>query len=65
MRDGCRLRQNKFSTIRFGYKSFRYYGAKLWNSVPNDIRLAKSKNFFKVKYKRYVLSNYENLIRYF
>ena len=51
----CKLNIRQFT--------LKYYGAKLWNSVPNDIRLAKSENIFKVKYKKYLLSNFENLIR--
>ena len=34
-RDSIRLIQPKFNTFRFGSKSFRYFGAKLWNVLPD------------------------------
>ena len=41
MRNSNRLKQPKFLTIRYDYKSFSYYGAKLWNIIPNDIKKYK------------------------
>ena len=37
LRDSSRLIQPKFNTSKFGFKSFRYFGAKLWNVLPADI----------------------------
>ena len=38
LRDSSRLIQPKFNTFKFGSKSSRYYGAKLWNVLPVDIK---------------------------
>ena len=37
MRD-LRLKQPKWNTVRYGYKSFKYYEFKVWNSLPNDMK---------------------------
>ena len=47
LRDPHRLLQPEFNTIRFGYKSFTYYGSKLWNSLPPDIKDSDSLYIFK------------------
>ena len=49
LRDSHRFKQNKFETKTFGYRSFRYYGSKLWNSIPTEIKSAKSLYIFKSK----------------
>jgi hypothetical protein len=46
-RDPNRLLQPKFNTIRYGFKSFRYYGSKLWNSLPTNIKESPSLSAFK------------------
>ena len=33
-REKCRLNQPKFNTYTCGFRSFKYYGSKLWNSLP-------------------------------
>ena len=42
-----RLIQPKFNTFKFGFKSFRYFGAKLWNVLPIDIKRSESLSIFK------------------
>ena len=46
-RDPHKLVQPKYNSIKFGYKSFRYYGAKLWNSLPVNIKESDSLFIFK------------------
>ena len=41
------LIQRKFKTYKFGYRSFTYYGAKLWNSLPADLKQSQSLQIFK------------------
>ena len=43
------LDQYEFKTIKFGYKSFRYYGSKVWNSLPADIQNSDDLYTFKRK----------------
>ena len=33
--------------IKFGFKSFKYFGAKLWNVLPIDIKRSESLSIFK------------------
>jgi hypothetical protein len=47
LRDNNLLLQPKFRTTRFGLKSFRYIGAKLWNELPLKIKESKNLNTFK------------------
>ena len=36
-----------FNTMTYGKKSFTYYGAKLWNALPNEIKDSVSLSSFK------------------
>ena len=47
--------------IETGKKSFQFYGPKIWQEVPSDIKTHFFENF-KVKYKRYLLSFYDTQI---
>ena len=49
LRDHLKLEQTKFKTIRYGYKSFSYYGSKLWNSLPVEIKNEETLSGFKHK----------------
>ena len=47
LRDSSRLIQPKFNTFKFGFKSFKYFGAKLWNVLPIDIKRSESLSISK------------------
>ena len=47
LRDSNLLHQSPFNTYTFGYRSFNYYGSKLWNSLPIDLKNASDINSFK------------------
>ena len=49
-RDSNRLQQPEFQTVRYGFKSFRYYGSKLWNALPAEV---KKKTFTPFQEKCY------------
>ena len=38
LRDSNRLQQLEFQTVRYGFKSFRYYGLRLWNALPTEVK---------------------------
>ena len=46
-RDTEILVQPDFNTVKFGYRSFSYYGAKLWNSLPICLKQAENLMIFK------------------
>ena len=54
-RDSSKLQQPKFDTVRFGYKSFSYYGSKLWNAIPAEIKNEKTLDGFKCKISNWCL----------
>ena len=47
LRDSNRLQQPEFQTARYGFKSFRYYGSKLWNSLRADVKHSENLYHFK------------------
>ena len=40
----------------YGIKSFHYIGAKIWNSLPDEIQTTFSKSLFKVRCKKHFMS---------
>ena len=46
-RDSDLLIQPKVKTTKYGIKSVRYYGSKLWNSLPKNIKSATDIQTFK------------------
>ena len=57
LRDSSRLIQPKFNTFKFGFKSFRYFGAKLWNVLPVDIKQSESLFIFKTRITKWCYSD--------
>jgi hypothetical protein len=47
LRSQNRIAYTNNRTTRNGLHSFRHYGAKIWNSLPNEIRLSTDLNIFK------------------
>ena len=42
LRDSNRLQQPEYKTVRYGFKSFRYYGSKLWNTLPTEVKQSEN-----------------------
>jgi hypothetical protein len=51
MRDHWSLVQNRFKTVKYGYNSFGYLGAKIWNKMPVNIKQSICFEEFKQKLK--------------
>ena len=49
LRDRHKLEQPKFNTKKYGYRSFMYYGSKLWNLLPSDVKRSTSMYEFRGK----------------
>ena len=47
LRDCSKFIQTDFNTKTYGFKSFSYYGAKLWNSLPICVKKSKNVDIFK------------------
>ena len=56
LRDSNLVHQPKFKTFKYGYRSFRYYGAKLWNSLPSSLKCEKDIANFKRSLSKWCLS---------
>ena len=61
MRDNEKLMLPSFNTVHFGKNSIKYYGAKLWNIIPTEIRNSSSLNTFKSGINKWLLTNSEEL----
>ncbi len=51
------LFMSRKNSLQYGLKSIRYLGAKLWNTLPVELRNASSKISFKTKLKIFLLKN--------
>ena len=49
LRDKTLLEQPKFSTKTFGFRSFKYYGSKLWNALPFEIKNTENYDEFQLR----------------
>ena len=47
LRNSSRLLQPKFNTYTFGYKSFSYFGSKVWNLLPAKLKKNNNINAFR------------------
>lgn len=54
IRDNNKFVLPQFNTIKFGKNSFRYFGAKLWNYLPIEIKNMGSLNTFKSAVHRWL-----------
>ena len=53
MRNSSNVMLNRFQTVKYGYSSFKYLGAKIWNNLPNEVKNAMDVNTFKHELKSY------------
>ena len=51
LRDSMPVVQPKFDMIRYGKKTFKYYGSHLWNLLSHEIKECMNLNTFKVLIK--------------
>ena len=52
------------NSLQYGLKSIRYHGAKLWNTLPLELRNAPTKIMFKTKLKIHLLTVESKLFWY-
>ena len=55
LRDASIAHQQIFQTITFGYRSFSYYGSKLWNSLPLYLKRIDDFQAFKRELHNWLL----------
>ena len=57
-----RLKQPKFNTKTFGYRSFKYLGAKLWNLLPSHLKSIDDLHVFKSNLHKWCLTEHAHKI---
>ena len=55
MRDNDKFVLPNYNTISYGKSSLRYFGAKLWNNIPVDIKSSSSLSTFKSSVNKWLL----------
>ena len=65
LRDNTLLKQPKFSTKTYGYRSFICYGSTLWNALPFEITNTDNYDDFKLKLKAGVTKVISINLKYF
>ena len=54
------LLQPKFNTKRYGYRSFKYFGSKIWNSLPTSIKNLDDLDLFKRDLFNWCMTDHAN-----
>ena len=57
---GSNLEVPAARTSTYGLKSIKFTGTKIWNELHQDVRIAPSKNAFKINLKKRLLMNNNN-----
>ena len=57
LRVKCRLIIPRVNTTNYGLHSFRYHASKLWNILPDNVRVSTSLAAFKIALKTVQLDN--------
>ena len=47
LRDSNVVKQDKYFTVKYGFLSFKYHGAKIWNNLPANIKTTTNFKDFK------------------
>ena len=47
-------------TNRYGLKALKFTGARIWATIPSNIKDSRSKNIFNAKYKKFLINLYCN-----
>jgi hypothetical protein len=56
LRNNSLLCQPKVFTTKFGIRSFRYFGSKVWNMLPSNIKNSENLSQFKEKINSWTLA---------
>ena len=54
LRSGIQLEKPSINAVHFGSESTVYLGAKIWESIPENIKSSESADIFKSKIKKWV-----------
>ena len=54
-----------YPNLREGRRAFCFYGPRIWNALPHEIRECVSKNSFKKSLKTYLFQHFDELLNNF
>ena len=57
LRNKLRVKLRKIHSVRYGIEITSFISATVWNSLPSDLKICKSLEFFKSKIKNWILEN--------
>ncbi len=60
--DPYKLHQPKLNTTEYGFCSFTYFGARIWNTLPPNINSQESVDVFRTEIKNGTFQN-NNAVR--
>ena len=56
-RNKRKLKSRKIHSVRYGIEATSLVGARVWNSLPRDLKQCKSLELFKSKFKNSITEN--------
>ena len=56
--NGCLFRPRGAGTVYT--KSIKFYGTKIWNSLPKDLRNVSAHSLFKIRCKSYFMDKFKD-----
>ena len=57
LRNEPKLKSRKIHSVRYGIETASFVGARVWNSLPSDLKQCKSLELFKSKIKNWIPEN--------
>ena len=54
LRNELELKSRKIHSVRYGIETASFVGARVWNSLPSDLKQCKSFELFKTKIKNWI-----------
>ena len=57
LRNELELKSRKMHCVRYGIETASFVGARVWNSLPSDLKQCKSLELFKSKIKNWIPEN--------
>ena len=57
LRNELKLKSRKIHSVRYGIETASFVGARVWNSLPSDLKQCKSLELFKSKIKNWIPEN--------
>ena len=57
LRNKLKLKSRKIHSVRYGIETASFVGARVWSSLPSDLKQCKSLQLFKSNIKKWIPEN--------